>query len=186
MESIFAHLDLNVVGLLWHGANFLLLLAVMWWLFFRPITRLLEAREHRVRESLIRAEEIDKQAVIAEAERGELLAAAYGEARAIRARAEEQAHRLLLRSRASAREEAERIVGRAAETVGSQPIPSNNSASAEAARLTRNGTSDAGLRQHLEPSHGIVSPMGRHQSGFRRTAAAAENDTRTGQRERTH
>ena len=34
MESIFAHLDLNVVGLLWHGANFLLLLAVMWWLFF--------------------------------------------------------------------------------------------------------------------------------------------------------
>ena len=29
MESIFAHLDLNVVGLLWHGANFLLLLAAI-------------------------------------------------------------------------------------------------------------------------------------------------------------
>ena len=164
MESIFAHLDLNVVGLLWHGANFLLLLAVMWWLFFRPITRLLEAREHRVRESLIRAEEIDKQALIAEAERGELLAAAYGEARAIRARAEEQAHRLLIRSRANAREEAERIVARAAETVGNQPVPSNDSMASEAARLTPNGMSDAGLRQHLAPSHGSVPPIGRHSA----------------------
>jgi F0F1-type ATP synthase membrane subunit b/b' len=173
MESIFAHLDLNVVGLLWHGANFLLLLGVIWWLFFRPITRLLEARQNRVRESLLRAEEIDKQAVIAEAERGELLAAAYGEARAIRARAEEQAHRLLIKSRANAREEAERIVARAAETVANQPVPSNSSTPAQAARPTRNGTSDAGLRQQLEPSHGIVSPVGRlsvripHKGGSR-------------------
>ena len=117
-----------------------------------------------MRESLIRAEEIDKQAVIAEAERGELLAAAYGEARAIRARAEEQAHRLLIRSRANAREEAERIVARAAETVGNQPVPSNDSMASEAARLTPNGMSDAGLPQHLARSHGSVPPIGRHSA----------------------
>jgi F-type H+-transporting ATPase subunit b len=113
MESIFAHLDLNVVGLLWHSANFLVLLAALWWLFFQPITRVLDERARRVRESLVRAEEIQYQAAAAEAERSELLAAAHAEAREIRARAEEQAKRLLARARVEAREEADRIRGRA-------------------------------------------------------------------------
>ena len=114
MESIFAYLDLNLVGLLWHSANFLVLLAALWWLFFRPITRLLEERERRVRQSLRRAEEIEEQAAAAEAARAELMAAAHAEAREIRARAEGQAERLLVRTRAQAREEADRILQRAA------------------------------------------------------------------------
>jgi F-type H+-transporting ATPase subunit b len=116
MESIFAYLDLNLVGLLWHSANFLVLLAALWWLFFRPITRLLEERERRVRQSLRQAQEIEAQAAAAEAARAELIAAAHAEAREIRARAEGQAERLLARTRAQAREEADRILERAAPT----------------------------------------------------------------------
>jgi F-type H+-transporting ATPase subunit b len=86
----------------------------MRWLFFRPITRLLEEREHRVRQSLRRAEEIEQQAAAAEAARAELIAAAHAEAREIRARAEGHAERLLVRTRAQAREEADRILERAA------------------------------------------------------------------------
>jgi F-type H+-transporting ATPase subunit b len=114
MESILADLDLNLVGLLWHSANFLVLLAALWWLFFRPITRLLEERERRVRQSLRQAEEIEEQAAAAEAARAELIAAAHAQAREIRARAEGQAERLLVRTRAQAREEADRILERAA------------------------------------------------------------------------
>jgi F-type H+-transporting ATPase subunit b len=114
MQSIFAYLDLNLVGLVWHSANFLVLLAALWWLFFRPITRLLEERERRVRHSLQQAEKIEQQAAAAETARAELIAAAHAEARAIRARAEGQAEHLLARTRSQAREEADRILARAA------------------------------------------------------------------------
>ena len=114
MESIFAYLGLDVVGLLWHSLNFGLLLVALWWLFFRPITRALEERERRVRESLERAEETDRLAERAEAERRELLSQAHRDAAAIRARADEQARTLLARARVEAHEESRRIVERAA------------------------------------------------------------------------
>jgi F0F1-type ATP synthase membrane subunit b/b' len=162
MESIFAHLDLNVVGLLWHSANFLLLLAALWWLFFRPITRLLDAREQRVRESLIRAEDIDKQAVVAEAERSALLAAAHAEARAIRARAEGQADRLLIRSRAMAREEAQRVAERAAGTVNDQSAPSDDAVASVVDVRVPTGTADAGALQRLARTPRILPPVGQY------------------------
>jgi len=103
METIFANLNLNVVGLLWHSVNFLVLLGALWLLFFRPITRVLDERQRRVQESLMRAAEVEQLAVAAEAERAEIIAAAHAEARAIRARAEKQADGLLVRARANAR-----------------------------------------------------------------------------------
>ena len=66
--------------MLWHSLNFGLLLVALWWLFFRPITRALEERERRVRESLERAEEAGRLAERAEAERRELLSQAHREA----------------------------------------------------------------------------------------------------------
>jgi F-type H+-transporting ATPase subunit b len=112
VETIFAYLGLDVIGLLWHSLNFGLLLVALWWLFFRPVTRLLDERERRVRESLEHAEEVDRFAKRAEAERRELLSQAHREAAAIRARADEQARRLLVRARLEAREESRRIVER--------------------------------------------------------------------------
>jgi hypothetical protein len=66
METIFANLNLNVVGLLWHSVNFLVLLGALWLLFFRPITRVLDERQRRVQESLMRAAEVEQLAVAAE------------------------------------------------------------------------------------------------------------------------
>jgi F-type H+-transporting ATPase subunit b len=134
VESIFAYLDLNVVGLVWHSLNFGLLLIVLWWLFFRPITHLLEARERRVRDSQSRAEESDRLTEVAEAERRELLAKAHRDAATIRARGDEQGRALLARARAQAREEAELIVQRARSVAGSRedaPGRSNGRASLE-------------------------------------------------------
>ncbi len=103
METIFANLNLNVVGLLWHSVNFLVLLGALWLLFFRPITRVLDERQRRVQESLMRAAEVEQLAVAAEDQRAEIIAAAHAEARGIRARAEKQADGLLVRVRANAR-----------------------------------------------------------------------------------
>jgi F-type H+-transporting ATPase subunit b len=101
MDTIFASFNINVVGLLWHSVNFLVLLGALWLLFFRPITRVLDERQRRVRESLIQAEEVKQLAVTAEAQRAEIIAAAHAEARDIRARAERQADGLLVRARAT-------------------------------------------------------------------------------------
>jgi F-type H+-transporting ATPase subunit b len=120
MESIFAYFDLNVVGLLWHSLNFGVLLGVLWWLFFRPITHLLEERERRVRESQARADETERLAALAEAERRELLNAAHRDAATIRARGDEQGRALLARRRAQAREEAELILQRARSVAASR------------------------------------------------------------------
>jgi F-type H+-transporting ATPase subunit b len=114
VEDIFAYLGLNAVDFLWHSLNFGLLLVALWWLFFRPITRMLQERERRVRISLARAEETDRLAEQAEAERRELLSSAHREAATIRARADEQARALLARARVEAHEESRRIVERAA------------------------------------------------------------------------
>jgi F-type H+-transporting ATPase subunit b len=113
VESIFAYFDLNVVGLLWHSLNFAVLLVVLWWLFFRPITHLLEERERRVRESQARADETERLAALAEAERRELINAAHRDAATIRARGDEQGRALLARARTQARGEAELILQRA-------------------------------------------------------------------------
>lgn len=69
MENILATLHLDVTALLWHSANFLVLVAILWLLFFRPFARVIEQRQKRIHESLARAEEIDRLDSVAEAER---------------------------------------------------------------------------------------------------------------------
>jgi F-type H+-transporting ATPase subunit b len=92
VESILATLGLNLPAFLWHSANFLLLLFLLWRVLYKPVTGMLDERARRVRESLERAEEVRRQAEQAEADRKTLLAETRREAEQIRARAEEQAN----------------------------------------------------------------------------------------------
>jgi F0F1-type ATP synthase membrane subunit b/b' len=114
MESILTNLHLDLTAFVWHSVNFLVLTGALWWLFFRPLARLIEDRKARIHESLARAEEIDRQAAGAEAERQELVAGAHREATEIRRRAHEQVQRYVTRSRAGASADADRIRERAA------------------------------------------------------------------------
>jgi F0F1-type ATP synthase membrane subunit b/b' len=114
MESILTSLHLDLTAFVWHSVNFLVLTGALWWLFFRPLARLIEDRKARIHESLARAEEIDRQAAGAEAERQELIAGAHREAAEIRRRAHEQVDRYVTRSRVMAGADADRIRERAA------------------------------------------------------------------------
>jgi F0F1-type ATP synthase membrane subunit b/b' len=115
MESILTSLHLDVTALTWHSANFLVLVGILWFLFFRPFGRVIAQRQQRIQESLARADEIARLDSLAEAKREALIAEAHAEAAEIRDRAHEQVARFVRRSRARASADANRIREQAAE-----------------------------------------------------------------------
>jgi F-type H+-transporting ATPase subunit b len=121
MENIMATLHLDVTALLWHSANFLLLVAILWLLVFRPFARVIGQRQRRIHESLIRAAEIDRLDSAAEAERHALIAEANKDAAEIRRRAHEESQLYLRRTRSRANADANRIRERAAERHAARP-----------------------------------------------------------------
>ena len=95
MEAIANTLGLNVPGLLWHAFNFILLLVLLRLVLFKPVVGMLDARAQRVRESMAQADAARRAAEQAEADRQVLLGETRREAEVIRARADEQAKRIL-------------------------------------------------------------------------------------------
>ena len=104
MEAIANTLGLNWTGLIWHAVNFLVLLALLRLVLYKPVVGMLDARAQRVRESMEQAEAARRAAEQAEADRQALLAETRREAEQIRARADEQAKRILSDAEARAHE----------------------------------------------------------------------------------
>ena len=104
MEAITSTLGLNWPGLLWHAANFLVLFVLLQRFLFKPVVGMLDARAQRVRDSMEQAEQARRAAEQAEADRQTLLAETRREAEQIRARADEQAKRILADAEARAHE----------------------------------------------------------------------------------
>ena len=125
MESIVTNLHLDLTAFIWHSINFVVLTAALWWLLFRPLMRLIDGRRLRIQESLMRAEEIDRQAAAIEAEREAVIQSAHREAAEIRRRAQDQVHRYITRSRARATADADRIREQATLRHGSASVDSD-------------------------------------------------------------
>src|SRR5437879_13306186 len=104
MESIANTLGLNWQGLLWHLVNFAVLLFLLRLVLYKPVIGMLDARTQRVRESMEQADAARRAAEQAEADRQALLAETRREAEQIRARADEQAKRILSDAEARAHE----------------------------------------------------------------------------------
>src|SRR5438552_17619410 len=104
MEAIANTLGLNWQGLLWHLANFIVLFLLLRLVLFKPVVRMLDARAQRVRDSMEQADAARRAAEQAEADRQALLAETRREAEQIRARADQQAKRILADAEARAHE----------------------------------------------------------------------------------
>jgi F0F1-type ATP synthase membrane subunit b/b' len=143
MEAILTSLNLDTTAFIWHSVNFLVLVAAMWWLFFRPLTRVIEARQQRIQASLARAEEIDRLDRLAEAKRQELIDGANKEVAEIRRRGEEQVRRFVLRSRGQANAEADRIRGQAAARHAAATTPRGTDSSISWSFSCTSGSSSA-------------------------------------------
>src|ERR1700738_2332838 len=104
MEAIAGTLGLNVPGLLWHALNFVVLFLLLQRFLFKPVVGVLDARAERVRSSMEQADAARRAAEQAEADRQALLLETRHEAEAIRARADEQAKRILADAESRAKE----------------------------------------------------------------------------------
>jgi F-type H+-transporting ATPase subunit b len=104
MEAVTSTLGLNWSGLIWHAINFVVLLVLLRLVLYKPIIGMLDARAQRVRDSMEQAEAARRAAEQAEADRQALLAETRREAEHIRARADEQAKRILADAEARAHE----------------------------------------------------------------------------------
>src|ERR671932_1033349 len=116
MEAIAGTLGLNVPGLLWHAFNFIVLLVLLQLFLFKPVVGVLDARAQRVRDSMEQAEQARRAAAQAEADRQALLAETRREAEQIRARADEQAKRILADAETRAQERQQQILEQAEAT----------------------------------------------------------------------
>jgi F-type H+-transporting ATPase subunit b len=113
MEAIAGTLGLNLTGLIWHAINFLVLFLLLRQFLFKPVVGMLDARAARVRESMEQAEQARRAAEQAEADRQALLAETRREAEQIRARADEQAKRILSDAETRAKERQQQIEAQA-------------------------------------------------------------------------
>ena len=119
MEAITTTLGLNWQGLLWHLVNFAVLLFLLQRFLFKPVVGMLDARAQRVRDSMDQAEQARRAAEQAETDRQALLAETRREAEQIRARADEQAKRILADADARAKER-QQLAEQQAETAARQ------------------------------------------------------------------
>jgi F-type H+-transporting ATPase subunit b len=113
MEAITSTLGLNLPGLIWHAINFIVLFLLLRQFLFKPVVGMLDARAQRVRESMDQADQARRAAEQAEADRQALLAETRREAEQIRARADEQAKRILADAEARAQERQHQIEAQA-------------------------------------------------------------------------
>jgi F-type H+-transporting ATPase subunit b len=119
MGAIADTLGLNVPGLIWHAVNFVVLLFLLRLVLFKPVVGMLDARAQRVRDSMEQADAARRAAEQAEADRQALLAETRREAEQIRARADDQAKRILADAEARAHER-QQLAEQQAETAARQ------------------------------------------------------------------
>ena len=113
MDAIAGTLGLNWPGLIWHAINFIVLFLLLRQFLFKPVVGMLDARAQRVRESMEQADQARRAAEQSEADRQALLAETRREAEQIRARADEQAKRILADAEARAHERQQQIEAQA-------------------------------------------------------------------------
>jgi F-type H+-transporting ATPase subunit b len=172
VEAIANTLGLNWAGLIWHAINFIVLLLLLQRFLYRPVVGMLDDRARRVRESMEQAETARRQAEQAEADRNALLAETRREAEQIRARADEQAKRILSDAETRAQERQQHILDQAETTARQLEQRVMAQVQAQLAdlvvmatdRVTR-GALDANAQRGLVQQFLATAPSGRAPSG---------------------
>jgi F-type H+-transporting ATPase subunit b len=109
MEGLGINLPLLVAFLI----NFIILFALLSVFLYKPVTKMLDARQAKIKESMDQAEEIRQQAARSEEEIKKQLAIAHREAQQVISQATQIGERLKLEAKEEARKEAESMISRA-------------------------------------------------------------------------
>ena len=108
--EILGTLGINARDFIWHTINFLVLIGLLTYFLYRPITTMLAERSRRIEESLAAAERAQADVARADREREELLASTRREIGEMMAQAQSVADRIQADARVAAQQEAQRIV----------------------------------------------------------------------------
>jgi F-type H+-transporting ATPase subunit b len=103
-------LGINGWDFLLHTINFLVLIGLLTYFLYRPITAMLEERTRRIQDSLEAAERARADVAQADRERDELLASARREIQEMMTTAQQVSDRIQSEARTTAQQEAQRIV----------------------------------------------------------------------------
>ena len=106
-------LGINLPGLVAQIINFTILLTVLYLLLYKPVTRMLDQRGERIKESLEQADRLKAESAEAEEAVRKQIDAARAEGRGIVAQATQVAERVREEAREQARRDAELITARA-------------------------------------------------------------------------
>jgi F-type H+-transporting ATPase subunit b len=106
-------LGLNIPSLIAQLINFAILLTILWLFAFKPIQRMLDERQNRIRESLEAAERMRAETQASEKAIQEQIDAARAEGQAIIASSQQIANRVQEEGREQARAEGDALLARA-------------------------------------------------------------------------
>ena len=112
MEGI-GSLGINISTLLAQIVNFIILFALLYFVAYKPIMRMLDERSKRIKESMERVEHIKEQAAHAEEEAKKQIEAASKEGLEVVARAMRTGEEVRQRSQQEAKAETEALIARA-------------------------------------------------------------------------
>lgn len=106
------------MGINWHGLlgqfiSFGILLGILTLFAYKPITKMLDERSHKIKDSLEKAESIKKETAQAEQKVQEQIAQARKQGQEIVAQAEQVGERVKQEAREQARKEAETLITKA-------------------------------------------------------------------------
>lgn len=113
MSESFGELGIHIPTLIVYLVNFTLLLILLYFLAYKPVLRMLNQREAKIKESMEQAERLKEQSTRAQEEIKAQLETARREGQAIVAQASQIGERLKEEARQGARQEAEVLITRA-------------------------------------------------------------------------
>lgn len=113
MES----LGINAVNLLVQLIAFLVFVVIFWKFALGPITRMLDERQERIKESMEAAERMEQELAATQARNEEILGEARREAQEILSNARENSDQILARSREQAQQQSDQMIEKARATI---------------------------------------------------------------------
>lgn len=117
MGDVLGNLGINALSFIWQLAAFLVLLFVLWHYAFGPVTRMLDERANRIRQSMDTAERVQREMAEMEQRSKQLLDESRRERQATIAEAQQIGDRIKADAQANARRQHDEIVASAQQDI---------------------------------------------------------------------
>ncbi len=158
-------LGIDLVTFLIQIFAFLVFIWIFWQFALGPITRMLDERQERIRESMEAAERMEQELAATQARNEEILAEARRDAQEILSTARENSEQILNRAREQSQQQADQMIEKAQATIEAERTQAWNELREEVAELAITAATKI-VRQELDRE--------KHAELIRETLAEAE------------